>query len=205
MKFRYTLSDIVIKLLPVNNRGKNFVKLLNSSVKGLQTLNTKFANFVDVKRNFLQYNNEIIYLEKMLNDNYPNGINDLEIYIEDAANDHVFYIYQKTDLATKRYLYLKYNNATSYTAGDRVSYNNFVYVCIFATTGNLPIDHHYWRNEKIIQYLFKKSEIPALVKYIIWVPDVIKVSAGYPAYTRLKALVNQYNFSTITYEIKEYI
>ena len=38
-----------------------------------------------------------------------------------------------------------YNNGTSYSVGDSVSYNGSSYVCITASTGNLPTDTAYWQ------------------------------------------------------------
>lgn len=37
-----------------------------------------------------------------------------------------------------------YSGATAYVLGDRVKYNNKIYECILATTGNLPSDDTYW-------------------------------------------------------------
>jgi len=38
-----------------------------------------------------------------------------------------------------------YNNSTAYSVGDSVSYNGSSYVCITASTGNLPTDTAYWQ------------------------------------------------------------
>lgn len=40
---------------------------------------------------------------------------------------------------------LAYNNSTSYDVGDRVTYLNLPYICIQASTGNLPTDISYWQ------------------------------------------------------------
>lgn len=37
-----------------------------------------------------------------------------------------------------------YNGATAYVANDVVSYNNSTYICILASTGNLPTNATYW-------------------------------------------------------------
>jgi len=37
-----------------------------------------------------------------------------------------------------------YNGATAYVANDVVSYNNSTYICILASTGNLPTNTTYW-------------------------------------------------------------
>jgi hypothetical protein len=37
-----------------------------------------------------------------------------------------------------------YNGATAYAANDVVSYNNSTYICILASTGNLPTNTTYW-------------------------------------------------------------
>jgi hypothetical protein len=37
-----------------------------------------------------------------------------------------------------------YSGATAYALGDRVKYNNKIYECILATTGNLPTDETCW-------------------------------------------------------------
>jgi Major tropism determinant N-terminal domain len=37
-----------------------------------------------------------------------------------------------------------YNGATAYAANDVVSYNNSTYICILASTGNLPTNATYW-------------------------------------------------------------
>jgi len=37
-----------------------------------------------------------------------------------------------------------YSNVTAYVDGDRVNYQNKIYECILATTGNLPTDTTYW-------------------------------------------------------------
>lgn len=37
-----------------------------------------------------------------------------------------------------------YSGATAYALGDRVKYNNKIYECILATTGNLPTAETYW-------------------------------------------------------------
>lgn len=38
-----------------------------------------------------------------------------------------------------------YNNTTTYSPGDSVSYGNSSYICIQGTTGNLPTDTTYWQ------------------------------------------------------------
>lgn len=40
--------------------------------------------------------------------------------------------------------YAFYSNVTAYVDGDRVNYQNRVYECILASTGNLPTDTTYW-------------------------------------------------------------
>lgn len=37
-----------------------------------------------------------------------------------------------------------YNSATAYVANDIISYNNSTYICILASTGNLPTNTTYW-------------------------------------------------------------
>lgn len=37
-----------------------------------------------------------------------------------------------------------YDNSIAYTIGDRVSYNDYIYSCIQAGTGNLPTDTAFW-------------------------------------------------------------
>lgn len=38
-----------------------------------------------------------------------------------------------------------YNNSQAYIQGDSVSYNGSSYICILASTGNLPTDTTYWQ------------------------------------------------------------
>jgi hypothetical protein len=39
----------------------------------------------------------------------------------------------------------EYDNGTAYSVGDSVSYGNSSYVCISASTGNLPTNTTYWQ------------------------------------------------------------
>lgn len=41
-------------------------------------------------------------------------------------------------------IYTAYAAGTSYVPGDQVSYSGQLYVCILASTGNLPTNATYW-------------------------------------------------------------
>lgn len=40
--------------------------------------------------------------------------------------------------------YSEYNNSITYSAGNQVWYEDYVYTCIAETTGNIPTDTNYW-------------------------------------------------------------
>ena len=50
----------------------------------------------------------------------------------------------RVNAENSRKVWQAYNNATAYVVGNKVSYNGSSYVCILASTGNLPTNTTYW-------------------------------------------------------------
>lgn len=170
----------------------HWLKFLVSEV---QKLHTKFQSFKDSSHYMTSHNGQRIYLEKVLNDNFDPS--NQEIYIEDIVPDRM-YLYLKSEGQTN-YLYSKYQAANAYAVGEYAIYNNKLWVCTAASTGNTPADpSSFWDLIGDTFFLFSSAEY-ITVGFIVFVP----VSLVYDS-AEMNAWIKRYKLAGMPYTIQTY-
>jgi hypothetical protein len=202
MDYNVSFRDIIYQLTPYWLRTRKTLLYLYASIKALKDVNILFLDYYDKKRRILKHNAQTIYIEHYLNLEYD-PINE-GIYIENISNSVITYVFNTEEGQPPLYTYNLYNNTEAYVVGDFISYGNTIYECISNTTGNNPTNATYWSETQEQIYFYNNGESGASYNFIIWIPDAIKITCGYPNYTTFKAKANQFIFSDKTYLIQTY-
>jgi hypothetical protein len=94
MNFEVNFKQLFANIRPYFLGGEKFVGILDALAKGLKTVNDKFNVFRNDTRFLLAFNMQIIYIEKYLNEVYPNPyLYPNNIHILDSSNVMYKYIY----------------------------------------------------------------------------------------------------------------
>lgn len=152
----------------------------------------KFKTETDYLNN---YNSQIIYLEKRLNDRWD-PFNKL-IYIDNIADLSRNYLFNKIEARPTTYFYNKWNAAYAYQVGDLVVYKLKVYEClvpnIFAQPDNATI---FWKYVKDAPILRNKTEYQLQNNFIVYVPSAVIFDEN-----EMRATINLYKYAGLNYII----
>jgi len=188
--------------MPYWLRTRNTLLYIYSLIKPIKDVNIDFLAYYDAKRRILKHTAQTIYLEHYLNLEYD-AVNE-GIYIENISESSVLYVFNSAEGQPPLYVYNLYDNSIAYIVGEFCSYGNTIYECIANTTGNNPTDASYWLETTEQLFLYNDAEAASSYNFIIWIPDAIKISCGYPNYTTFEAKANQFVFSDKKYLIQTY-
>lgn len=122
-RYNINFSNFIKKLLPPFLRGSRMLDWLKALIKPLQTLNTKFNEFMQRIRYKIGFNGQVVYLEHILNDYYDNTLRRIYItdgssiplppYIYNKIENRVQYLYNKSEAEPPLYAYNKSEYNTS--------------------------------------------------------------------------------------------
>jgi hypothetical protein len=105
MNFDIDFKKLFANIRPYFLAGDKLSGLLNSFAKGLKTTNTKLNTVRNEYRFLLAFNMQIIYIEKYLNEVYPNPyIYPNNIHILDGSNVVYQYVYNDLENQVETYL-----------------------------------------------------------------------------------------------------
>ena len=105
MNFIVNFKLFFANLRPYFLNGEKFTGILNSFAKALETVNLNFNKLRNDTRFLLAFNMQIIYIEKYLNEVYPNPFSyPNNIHILDGSNVAYFYIYNFAEQQQPQFL-----------------------------------------------------------------------------------------------------
>lgn len=209
--FNVSYRDLTFQALPHFLRKSNFLKLIFSAIKPLQTLNNdgvivesfgqlnpslyQFTLFIE---NFLRFDARTIYLERYLNDLYDPVARQINIVNNNAAN--VLYLFNDAEQHTPVYMFNNWDSTTAYIASpeDFAVEGNVVYQCIANNTNQQPPNATFWSVLQDIDYQFNFEDIFPF-DYRIDIPLSVTVQPEYSD-DRIKAQINLLNSASKTYE-----
>ena len=209
------------RILPWFKRKPIIIAWLRALIKPLKQLNSQFLAYVDDVLYRLAITSQIIYLEKLLNDKFNNGLPARDasatvglydgtptgIYITDPS-DLIFplYIWNKVELRPAIILYNKWRDGKYYGLGDFVVYGDSVWKCIGVTINTIPPDTpSEWEWYSYKTYLRNKSEFDGLYEFIINVPIALgDVNTDAVLVAQIKAWVKVYLIAGKRFNIVNY-
>lgn len=173
--FNFDFLINIRSMLPPTKRLPKFIALLSAYIKPVRTLYTEFLAFVDMCRYDLSITGQIIYLEKLLNDKFNNGLPAYTsgiptgIYITDPG-DFIFpkYVWNKIEDRKGLILY----NKSEHVQGP---------------------------------YLYNIAEMDGQYHYIIHVPYTVgNVTTNALLVAQMKTRLNRYRVAGRNYKIVNY-
>ncbi len=146
----------------------------------------------------LNFNGQIIYLEHVLNDRFDNI--GRGIYIDNVADQHRMYWYNAGEGRDAVYVYNNYDAANPYVVGEYSVYDNKVWVCTNATTGDVPfVGSGFWDYFKDVDFYKNLIEYQSAFDFIVMVPVAVTFDTN-----EMKALVNYYKCAGKRYTIETF-
>ena len=103
MNYNINFRIIGANLIPSFLRGSTFLSLIYSLIKALKDVNLLLYAITQRITYVLQFNGQIIYLEKYLNDVYDPV--DMRIYIQNTSNSSPTYLFNRAELNDETYLF----------------------------------------------------------------------------------------------------
>lgn len=177
MNFKVEFRDVINNLLPHFLRLNTIKSFLFSLIKPLSTLNDNsilVTNFNQSNTSLYQFT---LFIKKFLR------FNSQTIYLEKYLNN-------EWDSTLARIYII--NTASEYPA--------YVYNII---EGKYKI-YLYNTSEVKSYHFYNVGEEADLYDFVVYLPNSIKISCGYPNYTKMKSQINQYKISGKRFTILEY-
>ena len=216
--FGIDFKGILFQLIPHFLRKDNFLRLIFSAIKPLQTLNNDLVivnsfgqknsslfQFTLFIQNFIRFDARTIFLEKFLNLIYDSSLE--RIFIVNTNVLGVLYLFNKIEEREDVFFYNSWDDTFSYKintlpiTGDFVSFGDRIYQ---AKTDNLnkqpDLNPSDWDNVQLITFLFNfEDEFP--VDYIVDIPISVSLQ---PDYTneRITAQINLLNAAGRTFALR---
>lgn len=161
----------------------------------------------------LAFTSQIIYLEKLLNDQFNNGApaytgtTPTGIYIEDPTGNLVpHYIWNKAEQRPKTIIYNLWKSTVHYTVGEYCVYNGQVYVAVTSNTNYSPNNvPSKWATHGSPFYLRNIVEYSGQYDFIVKVPLAVgNISTNPLLEAQMKAWINEYRQVPRRYTIVNY-
>lgn len=208
--YNINFKDIVYQAVGWFLRTPNFLKILYSAIKPLQTLNNNFIviqsfgqlnpsmyQFKLFISNFLNFDARTIYLEKYLNDIYDPVTEGINIVNDNTI--HVLYLFNEAEQADPVYFYNNWDSTVAYVASpeDYAVEGNKVYKCNTNHTNQQPPNPSYWDYVEDIIFMFNyQDEYP--YDYTVEVPTNVILQPDY-SNDRIKSQINLFNAAGRSY------
>ena len=207
--FGIDFKGILFQLIPHFLRKDNFLRLIFSAIKPLQTLNNDLVivnsfgqknsslfQFTLFIQNFIRFDARTIFLEKFLNLIYDSSLE--RIFIVNTNVLGVLYLFNKIEEREDVFFYNSWDDTFDYKinilpiTGDFVSFGDRIYQ---AKTDNLnkqpDLNPSDWDNVQLITFLFNfEDEFP--VDYIVDIPIIVSLQPSY-SNERIRAQINLLN------------
>lgn len=179
--------DLLAKhMLPWFKRKQRFMDWLHVCLYPVKMLHSQFLTYRDETLYKLSITSQIMYLEKLLNDRFNQGLPsrgpsvnvglydgpETGIYISMPQNTiYPLYVWNKIEQRPKTYLYNRWRNNIQYHAGDRVVYQNKVYRALLNNVNNNPTAiNTKWALQGDVTFLRNKVEIDGEYDFIVNIP-----------------------------------
>lgn len=200
------------EFLPVRLRKLKRINFIRAALAPLITLHSQFIAFVDKTKYELAFTSQIMYLEKLLNDQFNNGADAYTagtptgIYISDPTTRLLpIYVWNAIEQRPDFYLYNDWTAVTAYHIGDRIAYAGKIYR---ATHNNLnkqpdtnPIEWTYVKEEA---YLRNDEEYAGEFDFVVNIPNAVGSIAD-PLFTaRVRAWIEKYRQAPRRYSLVNY-
>lgn len=134
--FNLDFRDLVLKWLEPDLRLGRFLDFIYSLVKPLKTTNIAFQAFRNQINYKLQFNGQVIYLERYLNDVYDPISR--RIFISDAVRKPIHYLYNKLESKPNTYLYNNSEGHAPFYLFNQIEHNGGISFWV-----NIPWDVNY--------------------------------------------------------------
>ena len=185
-------------LVPSHLRRVIRLAWLDAIFTQLAWVHTNFIKFTNVTKYTLAHNSQRIYLEKYLNDAFDPT--NRGIFIEQVYNQSRLYLYHKSELKPKRYIYRKWDSAVSYLVDEFAVDARYVYKALSPNTNVQPsVSPLVWLRYADRSYLYHKEEFNAFLDFIVWVPVGVPYDDSV-----MRSLIDFYRFAGKQYVIQTY-
>jgi hypothetical protein len=188
-------NKIIYENLAIDLQSIGRVTWIRALISPFQSIYGAFLLYKSDSIYKTQFNSQIMYLERLLNDKFD--IASRRIYIENTGSNNSFYIFQKSESNPPIYIYNKWKIANPYLVNEYAVENNRVYIALVSTTGDQPsLSPTKWAYVKNVQYLRQKSEFTVNYAFTVYVPVGLVFND-----TSMRAQIDYYRFFSKKYQI----
>lgn len=183
-------NKAIAEALPVRYRKWNRYQWLLLLISQVRALHASIAIWWYGINYYLKHNGQVIYLEKVLNDLFDDGLRRIYITDGDFANRTLLFWRYEGETAIEVYWRWKFG---IYATNDKVQHNGRIWLCMMPTSDE-PGTSMDWQDEGAIRMWLTNGGIDFYV--------MVPIGLIYDV-ERMKALVNKYKLADKTYLIKE--
>lgn len=161
-------DDFVKNNIPPEWRKFKRLEWLKIVVKGVKDIYSRFLTFRQETIYDVSHTSQVIYLEKLLNDQYDP--NNRDIYIDLKSSVDQLFVF-KTQEQRPFYIYWRWDDTINYQPGDFASWNGRIWKCLVANTNVEPnaANNTEWEDYKKAPYIYMSSEY-GVTGFIVYVP-----------------------------------
>lgn len=195
--FSIVWNTLVTVFLPIWWRKTIHIAWLNLLVSQVKAMHTDFLNYRTDILYKINYNGQICYLQKALNDKFDplNGI-----YIDNVADITPPYIYRHAELKQTLYIHKRWKSTITYVFGNFVLHDNIIWQSSGTNLNSMPSKTNPdWMKYRDVTYIKRRSEYATAYDFIVYVPSALVFDIN-----QMKALINYYKIASKRYTILTY-